>query len=220
MVSIREKGKRRRRTRILEAARQILATEGLDGLSTRKLAEEAELSVHTLYKLIGNKNDILVAVMRDNHDRIGEFIDQIDADDAIGQIMAIVQTTYDILLADDIQKPLMYTLMLLRDLGKTSAEVEEMMLQERSRFEHALKDAVKSKILQTGLSVQAMADSVNAIYIGELQRHLSGQIELDCFYHQVRFGLWLLLSGAATDEWREQFVKNARKEARAIKTNG
>ena len=57
-VSIREKGKARRKQQIIQAAKRLLAAGGIDALSTRKLAEEAELSVHTLYALVGSKNKI------------------------------------------------------------------------------------------------------------------------------------------------------------------
>ena len=59
---LRERNVEARRQRILQAARVLLAQGGLGALSMRKLAEEASLSVNTLYNLWGTREEILRAV--------------------------------------------------------------------------------------------------------------------------------------------------------------
>lgn len=58
-MSLREQGKARRRERILQAAIGLLSKEGVEGLTTARLAEQAEVSVATLYNLIGSRDAIL-----------------------------------------------------------------------------------------------------------------------------------------------------------------
>ena len=55
-----------RRRRILEAARALLEESGPDGFSMRKLARAADLSVTTLYNLIGSREEILQALIDDS----------------------------------------------------------------------------------------------------------------------------------------------------------
>jgi AcrR family transcriptional regulator len=52
----RERNAEARRQQILWAARVLLSRGGLGALSMRKLAEEASLSVNTLYNLWGTQN--------------------------------------------------------------------------------------------------------------------------------------------------------------------
>ena len=68
-LSRRESNVAARRQRILESARTLLAGSGQDGLSMRKLAREADLSVTTLYNLVGSREDILRALIEDSAER-------------------------------------------------------------------------------------------------------------------------------------------------------
>ena len=67
---MRERNIELRRQKILEAARVLLSRGGLGALSMRKLAEEASLSVNTLYNLWGTREEILKALTFDARDRM------------------------------------------------------------------------------------------------------------------------------------------------------
>ncbi len=66
----RERNIEARRQQILQAARVLLSRGGLAALSMRKLAEEASLSVNTLYNLWGTREEILRALTLDARDRM------------------------------------------------------------------------------------------------------------------------------------------------------
>ena len=59
-----------RKRRILDSARTLLKESGPDGLSMRKLAKDAGLSVTTLYNLLGSREAILQALIRDSDQRL------------------------------------------------------------------------------------------------------------------------------------------------------
>ncbi|MFP5489659.1 MAG: TetR/AcrR family transcriptional regulator, partial [Acidimicrobiia bacterium] len=87
--TIRERGKQDRRDRITDAALAILLDAGLDALSMQAISERAGVSVPTVYNLVGNKDDVIVALF----DRLGAvFIAEADAltDDPIERCFAIV----------------------------------------------------------------------------------------------------------------------------------
>ena len=52
--------------RIIEAARQLIETAGIEGLTMRSLAAEARVSPVTLYNRFGNKDNIVSLVIIDN----------------------------------------------------------------------------------------------------------------------------------------------------------
>lgn len=60
-----------RRARILEAAGALIETGDVAALTMRALSENAEVSVPTIYNLIGGRDDVLAAVM----DLIGVTVD-------------------------------------------------------------------------------------------------------------------------------------------------
>jgi AcrR family transcriptional regulator len=71
---LRERNIAARRNAILAAARRLLADGGLQALSMRKLADEASLSVRTLYNLWGTREEILEALLLDAQERIDTAI--------------------------------------------------------------------------------------------------------------------------------------------------
>lgn len=59
MGNVRSLNKQKRRDRILAEARNLIAREGFDALSLRELAACADVSVPTIYNLIGCKEQLL-----------------------------------------------------------------------------------------------------------------------------------------------------------------
>ncbi|WP_162602376.1 TetR/AcrR family transcriptional regulator [Nocardioides daejeonensis] len=53
---------RARVARILDAASRLVAELGVDGLTTRSIADEAELPVASLYQYFSDKEDVLLAI--------------------------------------------------------------------------------------------------------------------------------------------------------------
>jgi AcrR family transcriptional regulator len=58
------------RTRILEIARRIIAEEGVDALSIRRITKEMDYSVGIIYHYFQNKDEILTTLMQENFQRI------------------------------------------------------------------------------------------------------------------------------------------------------
>jgi AcrR family transcriptional regulator len=63
-MSLHDEHKAERRARILQAARRLIARRGVSRLNMRDLAEEARVSVPTVYNLIGGKQELLAALLR------------------------------------------------------------------------------------------------------------------------------------------------------------
>jgi AcrR family transcriptional regulator len=70
----REREKEALRTRIVEAARDIISEEGLDTLSMRAIAERIEYSPATIYLYFKDKNELLGEVVHAGFELLGEYI--------------------------------------------------------------------------------------------------------------------------------------------------
>lgn len=66
--------KLRRRARILDCAREIIAADGYDALTLSQLARAAEVSVPTIHNLLGRKSDIIELIVGDVVDRVGAVL--------------------------------------------------------------------------------------------------------------------------------------------------
>lgn len=60
---------------ILHAAQQVIATEGLDKLTTKRVATEAGLSVGSVYEYFPNKEAVLCALVRQWFDQLVQVLD-------------------------------------------------------------------------------------------------------------------------------------------------
>ena len=92
--SLRERNVEGRRQQILQAARLLLSRGGIGALSMRKLAEEAQLSVNTLYNLWGTREEILHALTLDARDRMEASLPiEASPEDPIAYCRTLVQAT-------------------------------------------------------------------------------------------------------------------------------
>ncbi|OWT63905.1 TetR/AcrR family transcriptional regulator [Candidimonas nitroreducens] len=65
-LTIREKGKLRRRNRIKEAARIVFREMGYEAATTREIAERAEVSQGTLFAYASTKSELLFMIVNDD----------------------------------------------------------------------------------------------------------------------------------------------------------
>lgn len=68
------------RRQTLEVARQIIATEGPEALSARRLAKAVGYSPGTIYNLFDSVPDVLWQVNRENFQRIAQIFDNLPAE--------------------------------------------------------------------------------------------------------------------------------------------
>jgi AcrR family transcriptional regulator len=218
MTGIREKGKARRKDQIIQAAKRLLASGGIEALSTRKLAEEAELSVHTLYALVGSKEQILAEVMRDNHNRVLSDILEINEQHPIEQMFAIVESTYQIIAEDSAaQKPLMRVLMTLFYEGNLNPNPWWLLAQEKGWMESAVAAAIKQKILRADFPPTAIADLLMKIYLANLREYLFDKVSLETYRDSTNFEFWFSLANIATDNFRAKYLKRAKQAAALLR---
>jgi AcrR family transcriptional regulator len=72
----REREREQVRTRIVEAARDLLSEDGLAALSMRAIAERIEYSPATIYLYFRDKNDLIRDVVHAGFQRMGEYVEQ------------------------------------------------------------------------------------------------------------------------------------------------
>ena len=60
------------RTKLISTARQLIANNGLDGLTIRKLAAEADVAVGTIYNHFGDRSGVLLAMVQDGLETLAD----------------------------------------------------------------------------------------------------------------------------------------------------
>jgi AcrR family transcriptional regulator len=133
-----EQHKAERRERILIAARKLITHGGVEALSMRQLAREAQLSVATLYNLYGSKADILYALLDQGMDAFDQSLKHIPTHDPITFATYCVDVATGLFISEkQFYRPLM-------------AAINEHPDKERDPIigKHAMADIIKG--LDTG----------------------------------------------------------------------
>ncbi|ODU02618.1 MAG: hypothetical protein ABS81_17100 [Pseudonocardia sp. SCN 72-86] len=89
------------RARLLEQAGETLSTQGLDALSLRKLAADADTSTTAVYSLFGGKPALLAALVDEAFRRLAAHLERVrTTDDPVDDLVALGLAYRDSALAD------------------------------------------------------------------------------------------------------------------------
>lgn len=118
---------------ILEAALDVVARQGMDGTTTRHIAERAGISVGTLYHYFNDKNDVYAALQKTLTDglvlRIRGLIPELVRKD-IGTVIREILTMFLDELERDGGKQLAFMRNIMqRGFGREMGRIEQVMME-------------------------------------------------------------------------------------------
>jgi len=99
--SVRTRSMQLRRARILTAARQLIADGGFDALNLRALAAAAAVTVPTIYNLIGNKEELVVALFDEALSEVERRVGTHRGASPLEQAEAVVTESIAVFAADE-----------------------------------------------------------------------------------------------------------------------
>src|ERR1700712_5426360 len=103
------------RTRIVEAAGRLLESGGEDAVSTRAVSAAAGVQAPTIYRLFGDKQGLLDAVVTHGFERyLAEKTVREETDDPVADL----RTGWDLHVGLALERPALYTLMYARPNGE------------------------------------------------------------------------------------------------------
>ncbi len=210
-ASLREVNVQARRQRILQAARELLAQGGVAALSMRKLGEHAELSVNTLYNLVGSRDRILTALIEDAIERLAQvFRDQPPTDDPIERCHALVATS----VRHVVEAPAVFRAMAVaRHERMSSNGAEDRRTTERAVtvLTEAIDNAVAHGSLMATLDSRRLGEKVHEGWTAALEQWAFGLIDDAVFATRALHGLHLVLLAVATDSVRPRLQQTLQQ---------
>lgn len=201
-----ERNKEDRRRRILEAAAELLARQGLAGLTMRKLARQAEVSVATIYNLCGGRDDILWKVVADRFAVLGEVLVDVPDDRPLERMISVVSATARHLESDSrLSRPVVLAA-IEHGPGPGSP-----VLFVGAMFVDSIRGAIRSGLLNDDLDAEVLGGCMMLTYMQAMQGWARGFLSSGTFEAIVHYGLYESLLGVATEEHRPQFVSELKK---------
>ncbi len=207
----------RRRERILDDARALIAEQGFDGLNLRDLAERAAVTVPTIYNLIGDKGTLIQSLFEDAISPFEHLTYIPDPTDPLSGIESFLDTIVATFRKNEnYYRAELLTHERLEQAGDPSA------LDQRARGEQ-VAIAIYTEAQEVGLiRGQISARQLGAQFFRSFRftRHewASGHIDLTTLRSQSLQEMYLVLVADATPKFYPQLIEKIRLLGRSRRT--
>ncbi|MEW2574664.1 TetR/AcrR family transcriptional regulator [Streptomyces syringium] len=195
---LREQHKARRRTRILEATRELLRDGPDSVINAERIAERAEVAPATVYNLIGPRDKIWEALAAGFMDELERRLALLGADDP----REVVRSTVRLFVSDPVVSRRM-----VREWEDSGLVLDRGPL---TRLRRAMAAAQARGLLRADLDTDALAAAVATSCVGALHQWVAALIDDDRFLARALFALDVALAAAAADPYRDQLLAPLR----------
>ena len=201
-VSTRHRSKAMRRSRILDTASVLLADGGPENLTMRRLAQAADLSVNTIYNLIGPREAIIASLVGRVLDAIEPGLEVDGEIDPIDRCRAVIEHSTEMVIAQGaLTRPLALEIFGHGAPASAIARARGTTLMRRALI-HARDDG----LIGTSLDPAALAETVYAVWSNGALRWAQGAITDEAFTAAGLHGLYVALVAAATPSARDHLL--------------
>ena len=206
MGGLRERNKEKRRNSILDAALDILDDPATSPLTTERIAELAEVSVATVYNLVGTREQLLLALI----DRlIANLVETIGAgeipDDPLHRLRLFIGGSVAALTT----RPVAYRRIVLQIAAAANAGLHTT-LSPATAAAAELRRAQEMGRIRDELDSEALALQVYLSYNGALLRWAAGALTDSAFHASALHGLAVVVAASAAVRSRATAIEELK----------
>ncbi len=196
-VSLRERQKRRRRGQILEAARTLLRERPADAIGVDEVAELAEVSVATVYNLVGSRAQLWAALLDEMLDRLDERLAPLDAKCPIARAAAAITESAAMFVSDPAVARQIVSL-----LGGWTTRRAKLRHNPAEPEVAAMRDAIAAGIIDRRFDPVVLGQQIYTSYLGALHLWAAGRLADDRLVPQALHGLYSVVGAAVRPRHR------------------
>ena len=210
----REENRAERRDRVLNAARKLIAEGGIEALTMRRLAQDAELAVNTLYSLFGgSREDILKAIIEDGIQDLDRILHEKTIDDPLTMAPAIANTVADYLLEHEgVFRPAF----LAEAHAVHQGEIGWGDVTALELLREALGGAASEGHLRDDIDLDLLGQHIFQSFRSSGRRWAAREIEGDEFRARAVYAVYVALLAAGTDEVRSALLDSFHAAEREL----
>lgn len=194
-IDRREVNMAKRRERIVNAARELIVETGTDSFSMKVLADKSDVSLATIYNLIGQKHDVLVQVFRSDIHQFFEDLGHGPHEAPFEHVFETIGVAVRNLFRDH-----RYYRVLFSALFSTSGfDLVQLYQQPRAHFwVETINQAIAQGLLIEGIKPSEVSHVLDDIYRSALIRWLWGTLDEPRCRALVSHRFTVVLLGYAT----------------------
>jgi AcrR family transcriptional regulator len=191
VVGLRERNKRARTERILQAARELLRERDVHTVTLEQIAERAEVAPGTVFNLVGTREQLFAALIDQAHDQLANTLAKASDDDPLTRTRRIVTTLVNIFV-DDSQ-------VYRQVLGQWPESGTALRSSPYPFIRQALSDGQAAGLLRGEVDTDRAAAAILAGCVGALHQWSASIISNRAFHKRCSYGTDLALAAIAAD---------------------
>lgn len=205
-----------RRDRILSVARKLIAEGGFAGLTMRQLAEQARVSVPTVYNLVGNKYLLLELLVREQLGSLAQRIASLPTQlSAFEYLRRAVDITHDALVENPGYARALAQVFLTADDSAPARRALDR--QSMALIAAALREGQRVGEVAPWVDAELAAGTMYGIYLSGLLGWAAGDLEDAELRASTQIGMGLLLLGITQGETRRALELAVRAEQAVVR---
>ncbi len=206
--SRRTQNMQKRRTRILAEARLLLTQGGLDAINLRELARVAEVTVPTIYNLVGNKEELLVALFSEVLTEIESRIRTGHITEPLAMAEAVVLESTAIFAADeDYYRSAFLAVEYLNQSGPHRATVARLYNWGERLLTAGFIACKDAWWLHGRIAPTLLGELIMRTFRTSCRAWAFGQISIDEFRDTALTDVYITLAADAVDTFHARLVK-------------
>jgi AcrR family transcriptional regulator len=198
-----------RRTRVLKAARELIAERGYTGVTMRGLAAASRVSIPTLYALFGGKDQLLYSAVESHFLELMGRDDESAKSQDLPPVMAVVERC-----ADETLRLARYNRALIRFfIGSDSTPGLHSTISRElvNRLTAALEEMQGRRQLTTWAEPRIVAEQIADHCIVNTLEWAAGRIDDDALVAAMSYGASLILLGLTRGRVRTAIERRAQE---------
>jgi len=196
---LREQHKAQRRTRILEAIRELLRDSPESVISIERIAERAQVAPATVYNLIGPRDKIWEALAAGFMDELERRLAVLGASGP----REVVRSTVHLFVDDPVVSRRM-----VREWERSGLVLHRSPL---TQLRQAMANAQSEGLLHADVDTDALASVVGTACVGALHQWVAALIDDERFFARALFALDVVLAAAAAEPHRDELLAPLRR---------
>lgn len=196
-ASLRERHKQRRRGMILEAARTLLRERPADAIGVDEVAALAEVSVATVYNLVGNRAQLWAALLDAMLDRLDEQLAPLDVRCPIAKAAAAITESAAMFLSDAAVARQIISL-----LGGWTTRRATLRHNPAEPEVAAMRAAVAAGIIDRRFDPVVLGQQIYTSYLGALHLWAAGRLPDERLVPLALHGLYSVVGTAVRPRHR------------------
>ena len=201
----RQANKALRKQKILDEARELIATQGFEAFTLSELAQRAGVTVPTIHNLLGKKQDVFEALCGDMVVKVNEAVSGPDLTDPIEAVQAYIERLLGLYQSDEAFYRAAFV------AGERTGLFEHQL--PSGIFNRSL--SIARQICQNGLDHGYLKGDIDTDWLAEQlfgcqrlarQDWVSGYIDLQRYRTQVLIGMYTIFAADATPAFRKRLL--------------